>query len=231
MLKAEREEKKIKRLFQTVRALCILFLIFGSVMGNEPKITVDVKQVEDFGFQFQQMAQEGLRTTAETGEALLYEEVPKVTTNLAQGVSHSIDYPNLRAELSISAVSRQVGDEGGLLHLPSGKTREISLRGRPAFNYAEAVARGTGVYGPRGAPIRPVSAKGLLIPVSSPPTRDGKPESYITSGGQAYIVRRSIKGRRPNPFDERAAKRLEEKIPAIWDAVVEAFANQEQQSQ
>jgi hypothetical protein len=40
-------------------------------------------------------------------------------------------------------------------------------------------------------------------------------------------MRRFSKGRRSNPYDVRAAKRLEDEIPGIWDAVVAAFANLE----
>jgi hypothetical protein len=193
----------------------------------ESKITVDTKQVENLGFQFEQMTRRFLRKVGIQGKVFLEREAPKDTGNLESGMSVDFDYTNLRADLIASAVTRQVGAEGGLLHLASGKTREISLRGRPAFNYAEAVARGTGVYGPRGAVIRPKSAQALLIPISSPPTKNGKPESYITSGGRMYVMRRFSKGRRSNPYDVRAAKRLEDEIPGIWDAVVAAFANLE----
>lgn len=197
-------------------------------MADEVKINVDLRQVKDLGFDFRQLAEVGLRRTVERGEQILRDEVPKVTHNLEQGVSSSVDPSALKGEFVVSARSGRMGVEGGLLHLPSGQTREISLRARPAFDYAEAVARGTGIYGPRGAVIRPKSGKALLIPISGPPpSLNGKPQAYITSGGKVYIVRRFSSGRKANQFDVRAAQRLENEIPAIWDRVVQAFANQE----
>jgi hypothetical protein len=195
----------------------------------DSQIKVDKKEVENLDFDFRQMAVRGLYDTVHEGERLLREEVPKVTHNLYQGVSSDVDVSALRGELIVAAQTGRVGIEGGLLHLASGQTREINLRGRPAFDYAEAVARGTGVYGPKGALIRPKSGKALLVPVSTVPTLDGKPQSYIESNGQMYIVRGFSRGRKPDPYDVRAAQRLEAEIPAIWERVVEAFANQEKQ--
>ena len=200
-------------------------------MANEPKIIVDTKQVENLGFEFQHMAEVGLERTAERGRQLLVEEVPKVTHNLEQGVQEpDINLVTLTAELAVSARSGRVGLEGALLHEASGKTKEISLRGRPAFDYAEAVARGAGIYGPNSAVITPKSGKALLIPISGPPpTLNGKPQAYITSGGQTFIVRRFSKGMKPNPYDERAARRLESEVEAIWNRVLQAFADQEKE--
>jgi hypothetical protein len=194
-------------------------------MANEAKIAVDVSQVENLGTEFREMTEEGLQNTAERGTQLLAEEAPKLTGNLRLGMSADINRANLTAELIASAVTREVGSEGALLHLPSGATREITLRGQPAFNYAEAVARGTGVYGPRGAVIRPKTGQALLIPVGAVPvSATGKPEAYITSGGKTYVMRRFSKGRKANEYDLRAAQRLESEVPTIWEAVVNIFA-------
>lgn len=198
-------------------------------MPNEIKI--DTKQVENLGFDFRQMAIVGLNRMLERGTVLLRRKVPKVTHNLEQGVSvgevNTAASP-MTGELVVAARAGRTAVEGGLLHLPSGATREISLRARPAYDYARAVAKGTGVYrtdgefGPQQV-IRPRNAKAMLIPVDAAPAG----ESYITSGGQIFILRRYSKGRRPNPYDERAAAQLEGEAQRIWDAVVEAFANQE----
>jgi hypothetical protein len=212
-------------------------------MAEPTKINVDIKQVETLGFDFRQMAEVGLRRTVERGEQLLREEVPKKTHNLEQGVSSDVDVSALRGDLIVSARSGRVGIEGALLHEASGKTKEISLRPQPAFDYAEAVARGTGIYGPRGAVITPKSGKALLIPIDGPPvslggkvvqgkrtvTLSGQQESYITSGGKTFIVRRFSKGMKPNQYDVRAAQRLEAEVQAIWERVVAAFANQEKE--
>jgi len=206
-------------------------------MANEPKVTVDVAQVEALGFDFRQMSEVGLERTAERGRQLLVEEVPKVTHNLEQGVQEpDINLVTLTAELAVSARSGRVGIEGALLHEASGRTKEISLRPRPAYDYAQAVARGTGVYaqdndfiGPHSY-IAPRSAQALLIPISGPPpSLNGKPQAYITSGGQVYIVRRYSKGMKANPYDVRAAQRLETEVDAIWDRVAKAFADQEKE--
>jgi hypothetical protein len=194
------------------------------------KIKVDKSQVENLGFDFHQMAIAGLHRVVEVGERFLREEVPKVTHNLSQGISSTVDDANLKAELSVSARTGRLGVEGGLLHLPGGGTREIQLRGRPAFDYAEAVARGTGIYGPSGQVIRPRTAKGLLIPIGAgetPVDNRGKPAAFIESGGQRFIVRRFTKGRKADPYDVRAADRLEKVAPAVFDEVIAAFANQQ----
>jgi hypothetical protein len=200
------------------------------------KVKVDTKQVENLGFDFRQMATVGLNRMLERGTVLLRREVPKVTHNLEQGVSVgevNTQGSPMTGELVVAARAGRTAVEGGLLHLPGGETREISLRARPAYDYAKAVAKGTGVYrtdgefGPQQV-IRPRNAKAMLIPVDAVPIgKGGKPESYITSGGQIYILRRFSKGRRPNPYDERAAQQLDADAPNIWDAVVTAFANQE----
>lgn len=199
-------------------------------MPNETKITVDISQVKDLGADVRKVAEVGGRRTTERGEQLLREEVPKITHNLEQGVSGDFNTSTLTGTLTVAARAGRVGVEGGLLHLPSGATREITLRSQPAFDYAEAVARGTGIFGPRGAVIRPKSGKALLIPVGSVPvSENGKPQAYITSGGRTYVMRKFSRGRKADPYDVRAANRLENEIPAIWERVVSAFANQEEE--
>lgn len=196
-------------------------------MSDEPKITVDLKDVAQLGAQFRESTEVLLQRVTDRGEQLVKEEAPKVTGNLRLGVSSHIDRVQLKSEIVVSAVQRQLGVEGGLLHLPSGATREITLRARPAYNYAQAVAEGTGVYGPRGSVITPRSGKALLIPVGSVPMgENGKPQSYITSGGKIYVLRKFSRGRKANDYPGRAAARLESEIPAIADAVVVDFANQ-----
>ena len=221
-------------------------------MAKQIKITVDKSQVENFAGDFREMAEVGLRRIAERGTVLLRREVPKVTHNLEQGVSVEINASGravasklgryletsapLKAEFIVSARSGRTGVEGGLLHLPSGATREVTLRPQPAHDYARDVAEGTGVYNTGGVfgpqpYIRPRSAQALLIPVGAvPPGINGKPQAYITSNGKIYILRRWSRGRKANPYHERAAAQLETDAPAIWDRVVSAFANQEKES-
>jgi hypothetical protein len=107
------------------------------------------------------------------------------------------------------------------LHLPSGKTKEVKLRPVPSFNYAQAVAEGTGVYATGGVygpkPYISPRGKALLVPVNSVPTLNGKPESYITADGKMFVLRRWMRGMRPNPYHERAARRLEPVAQPIYD--------------
>lgn len=193
----------------------------------EVNIKVDTKEVARLGFDFRRIAEVGLSRVTERAVRLLRQEVPKVTHNLEQGISADVNAARLTATLNIAARRGRVGREGGLLHLQSGETREVTLKAQKAFDYAEAVARGTGIYGPRHAVIRARGGKALLVPVSAVPLKNGKPEAYIESNGQKYIVRRFIKGRPANPFDVRAAEQLEKEIQPIFDRVVEAFASQE----
>ena len=196
-------------------------------MPEEAKIKVDLKSVEQLGAEFREMTEVGLQRVTDRGEQLLKEEAPKVTGNLRLGISSNIDRVRLRSEIVASAVQRQIGVEGGLLHLPSGATREITFRARPAFDYAQAVAEGTGVYGPRGQVITPRSGKALLIPVGAVPMSEkGKPQAYITSGGKIYVLRKFSRGRKANDYPGRAAARLESEVPAIFDGVVADFAEQ-----
>jgi hypothetical protein len=189
-------------------------------------VAANISEVERLGEDYQLAAEVGMRRLVERGEQVVREEVPKQTNNLMQGVSSDVKVKRggmLTGEIVITARSGRLGRRGATLHLSSGKTRQVSLRAVPAFNYAEAVAKGTGVYGPRGVPITPKKAKVLLIPVNNVPTLDGKTEPYIESDGRLYILRRSMKGMKPNPYDERAARRLEQEAPAIFDSAVKQF--------
>jgi hypothetical protein len=59
----------------------------------------------------------------------------------------------------------------------------------------------------------------LLIPVPTAPASGG----YLIAGGQIFVVRKSAAATKPNPFDERAAKRLTDEAPKIGQAVLEQF--------
>jgi hypothetical protein len=194
---------------------------------SEVKIKADTKQIDRLGAQFAAGAVIGLRRVLERGEQILRKEVPKATHNLMQGVSSEVDPSAMRATLVVSARSGRRGPRKATLHLPSGKTKQIMLRPQPAFDYAEAVARGTGIYGPKGKVITPKAGKGLLIPISGRPTGGTKKQSYIESGGQYFIVRPSMKGIKPDKFDERTADQLEREAPAIFDRALRDFAGGE----
>lgn len=187
------------------------------------RITTDVRQVKRLGDNYAKAAEVGMRRLVERGEQLVRDEAPKVTRNLIQGVSSdvTVSRAGLRGEIIITARTGRVGSRAGVLHLPSGKTRTVTLRAVPAFNYPEAVAKGTGIYGPEHSPIRPKKARALLVPVGTVPTLKGKPETYIEADGKLYVMRRSMQGRKPNPYDERAARRLESEAQPIFNHAIE----------
>ena len=62
----------------------------------------------------------------------------------------------------------------------------------PTAPYSEFVHRGTGIYGPYGIPITPKTAKALAFSV-----------------GGKKVIRKSVKGQKPNPFVTRTKDRLE----------------------
>jgi hypothetical protein len=62
----------------------------------------------------------------------------------------------------------------------------------PTAPYSEFVHRGTGIYGPYGIPITPKTAKALAFSI-----------------GGKKVVRKSVKGQKPNPFVDRTRKRLQ----------------------
>lgn len=76
----------------------------------------------------------------------------------------------------VNAITTAADDTGGLVYV-SG-----------AAPYARYVHEGTGIYGPKGQPIRPKLKKALFW------------------AGAAHPVRQ-IKGIKPNPFADRAAQR------------------------
>ncbi len=166
----------------------------------------DLSVLEQLARDIQTFKREVLGKLVERGAELVREEVPKRTRRLESGVSSDVDHDKLVGEIIVSARSDRRGARKATLHLTSGQTRQVKLRPTPAYNYAEVVARGN-----RAARLVPGKAKAFLIPVPFPPSD----ESYITDGDEIYIVRRSRKGQQPNPFDERAASRLEGEAESI----------------
>lgn len=170
-------------------------------------VTIDYGEVENLGKEIRAAEVVALGRLGERLYQHLRAEVPKDTRNLMQGVSPAdVDEANLTAEVTVSARSA-ASSGGGTAHYPSGKTKPVSLRPRVAFNYAEVVARG------RPA-IRPKAGKALLIEVQGTPNG-----AYISAGGKIFVVRTSAGPQKANPYDERAAEKLESEAPAIVGAV------------
>jgi hypothetical protein len=187
------------------------------------RIRADISEVQELVEERRQATIVGLRRVIERGEQLTRDEAPRASGNLKQGISSDVRVTDrlLRGEINAAARSRTSAG-AAVLHLPSGKTRKVSLKPSPAYDYAEAVAAGTGLYGPRHARVQPRSRKALLIPVETVPidTKTGKPEAYIDVQGRMFILRRSTAGMKPNPFDERAANRLAQEAQPIMDTAL-----------
>jgi len=168
---------------------------------------VDLSGIEELRRELKQFKRVAIGRLGERGYQLLRAEVPKVTRNLMQGVSPP-EIKGNRATLTVTARSARRGARQATLHLKSGKTKQIKLRPTAAFNYPEVVATGRPAMTARRAKV-------LIIPVPSPPSG----ESYIEADGQFYVMRKTAKAVKPNPYDERAARRLEGEAVYIVEAV------------
>lgn len=177
------------------------------------EIVANTKELDELARDMTRAKRQLIGRMGERGYQLLREEVPKKTTNLQQGVAApEVDYEKLEAVLTVSARSAAIGSQQATVFGADGEEKKrITLKPRPAYNYAEVVARGN-----KEARLSPKTAKAFLIPVPTAPTDEG----YIVAGGQIYITRRSRKAQKANPYDERAAVRLEKEAPAIADAIL-----------
>lgn len=175
------------------------------------EIKVDAKAVDDLAASIAKAKRQVLGRLAERGYQLLREEVPVDTGNLKQGVAApDVNYDAGTATLTVSARSARLGPRQAVVIGADGEEKKrVTLKSSPGFNYAAAVAQG------RPA-IEPKNGQALLIPVPSAPSGQG----YLIAGGQIFVVRKSAKAVAPNPYDERAAKRLEGEAEKIADAVL-----------
>ena len=180
------------------------------------EVIVDTKKLEQIGADFVKAKQQLIGQMAERGYQLLRKEVPQKTTNLQQGVAPpEVDYENLTATLIVSARSGQTGPRTATVFGADGeKKKTVTLRGTKAYNYAEVVARGN-----KDAVLSPKKARAFLIPVPTRPEKGG----YLMVGSQIFVMRRTRKAQKANPFDERAAKQLEEDAPKIAEAILRRF--------
>jgi len=199
-------------------------------------LTAKLSVVLRLGDHYAEAIEVGMRQVAERGEQVTRDEAPQATGNLKQGVSSDVKVRRgglLQGEIIVTARSGRRGQRKGTLHLGDRwhwhkgelvfQSVPITLRAVPSFNYPEAVATGTGEFGPKGVSIRPRTAKALLVPVNSVPMINGKVAPYIESDGQLFVMRRSMKGMKPNRYDERAAARLGQEAPGISDNALKQF--------
>lgn len=169
---------------------------------------VDKKALEEFARDIERTRAILLGRLAERGYQLLREEVPEVTGNLKQGVAPpDVDFP--KATLTVSARSARLSGRQGTLYGKDGEEKKkVTLRPQKPYNYAEVVAKGYPNIVPR-------KAKALLIPVTTAPSD----ESYLIVDGTIFVFRRSAKIK-ANPYDERAAARLEKEAAGIAETTL-----------
>lgn len=174
-------------------------------------VEVDISAVKQLARDIREAQKQLIGRLAERGYQLLRAEVPVDTGNLKQGVAPpDVNYQKMQATLTVSARTGRTGATQAKLIGADGEVKKtVSLRPQKEFNYAEAVAKG------RPA-ISPQKAKVLIIPVATAPTG----ESYLLADGKVFVFRKSAAATKPNPFDERAAKRLENEAEGIGEAVL-----------
>lgn len=86
--------------------------------------------------------------------------------------------------------------------------KPIQMTIYPKMEYAKYVNFGTGIYGPKKAPITPKNAKFL---------------AFRYKGN--WVFTKSVKGSKPNPFVERTVERSENNINMIFDSVMTKIVN------
>jgi hypothetical protein len=181
------------------------------------KIKVDTKAIEQFGKELESAGRAALDNLLEEGEEYVRQEAPERTGRLKKDQNSVFSETRqtgtgYEGDLVISAFRERRGARQAQIFYPSGTTKTVSLRPQPAFNYAEAVAKGR-------KEIRPVRAKLLLIPVASAPSN----ETYVKSAGEIFVLRRRAKATKPNPFPDRALKRLETAAEGIVEKTLADF--------
>lgn len=87
-----------------------------------------------------------------------------------------------------------------LTHTVSLTSTGVELRIGSPLDYAVYVVKGTGIYGPRQAPIYPVRAQALKFPTPrvKGPLRVG--EKHPTGKKRGFVFAKHVKGRPPNLF-------------------------------
>lgn len=120
--------------------------------------------------------------------------------------------PLLKTGLRIETVAKinLLGGRSGPKRIDTGRLRTsgytavIYRAGVPAVvvsfptNYARYVHDGTGIYGPRGVPIRP---------------RKGTYLRFKPRGSNRFVYAKEVKGMRPNPFLREAVRQVMGRYP------------------
>lgn len=149
----------------------------------------------DFARGFSNAVEAGLKRVAPEGKKIIQGEIPESS-----------------GDLRSKGVSTDTGD----------KTITYTVSQiRDGFDYAIGVVEGTGLYGPKRKRITAKNGKALRIPIAN--LKNLRPET-LARANNGFIFVRSIKGQRPNPFNERAAKRIEQVFPGrLADEITNAL--------
>jgi hypothetical protein len=185
-------------------------------------VRVDISAIKELQRDLDAMMPKILGQLAERGARLLREEVPYQTGNLRQGVSppdgsptkfgNSTTFSGHTATITVTARSARRGARQATLHLKSGKSKAIQLRATKEFNYAEIVAHGRPAMTAKNGRAFLIEAR--FGPIKYP---------YIEADGKRYVVVKSVGATAPNPYDQRAADRLQKESTIIVENIAKQY--------
>lgn len=89
---------------------------------------------------------------------------------------------------------------GSITHVSTVDSRGAKVVVGSPLPYAEYVHEGTGIHGPKGTPIVPVTKKALKF------KWDGPGGAVRSKDKRGYVFAKSVKGQKPNPFLARALR-------------------------
>lgn len=193
-------------------------------MADYIKLDADLKAVQRLAEQYRRAGMVGLTQVMQRGRQILREEVQPISKRLFAGIGEPIVKEQgglLVGAISITAKSRETRSGSAIYVSLSGKTKEVSLRAQPQFDFARALDEGTGVFGPKGAVIFPRVAKALLVPEGSG-SRSGlngpfKPRGYLLINGVKYITVKWTRGMPGYHYSDKALARLGSVAQGIFD--------------
>lgn len=134
-------------------------------------------------------------------KAAILKKQAQIKAGLQKGIAYATGEMTNKA---VSNAPRRIGTLKRSIHaeisgpLGGGFTGRV-IQDSKVAKYGVWVHEGTGIYGPHGTPIVPVKAKMLRWK-----NADGK-----------IIVKRSVKGQKPNPYMKKAFDELKGEVPSM----------------
>jgi hypothetical protein len=122
------------------------------------------------------------------------DEVYRLGRQTIVGIQHAND---LAAQYTLARVKIEAPKDHGRMagSFTMKKTGDFSYSVEEGTNYGYYVWKGTGLYGERGRPIKPKRKKALRFEING-----------------NVIIRKSVKGQKPNDFPERAADQAQKRV-------------------